>query len=409
MIKGLKKIGIIALSVCLGVLSAVPHFALAADSVTVGSPMTVDGVTHSSDYNLTDYSRLVWSAFWESTSSYFYEHNGSVPTRDQIYSYFDTFFSAYNIVWEAQGLNPKLLCNIFFHPDISSDTFDILIDICDISQLNATPCYYTFTDNNIGVTVSDYSVFYPHSSNPTFFLVSQSRSNVNLSLTGVPALSSDQYHFPYSTNHYYFQFVNVPFDLGSAPLKVFRYTVGEIPIFTVNSSILQDFETFNGSLLCACSSFPFYTAFFEIKNSFNQPYLGRGIFDSYFKLMFRNNTNPFGNGQFFFSMSDYPIFSEFSFNIFPTPTPLPIVKPTITPTPLPLAYDSNIDGFSDGSTLGFLDILKPEFDKLISSFTGIGFVSQTIGYMYHYIPQFAFLWVVPLIAFLSFILGRNKS
>lgn len=407
MIKGFKKIGIIALSVCLGVLSAVPHVALASDSVTVGSPMTADGVTHSSDYNLTDYSRLVWSAFWESTSSYFYDHNGSVPTRDQIYSYFDTFFSAYNIVWEAQGLEPKLLCNVFFYP--GSDTFNVLVDICDISQLNATPCYYTFIDNDIRVTCSNYSIFYPHNTSSSFYLISQSRSNVNLEIYGVSPLTSDQYHFPFSTSHYYFQFTGIPYNLASAPAKVHRYSVGEVPLFASGNSLLQSFASYNGTILCACSSFPFYYAFTEYQNSYYQPYLGIPLFSSYYSLFFRNNINPFGDGQFFFTMSDYPIFSEFSFNIFPTPTPLPTVRPTITPTPLPLAYDSNIDGFSDGSTLGFLDTLKPEFDKLISSFTGIGFVSQTIGYMYHYIPQFAFLWVVPLIAFLSFILGRNKS
>lgn len=409
MVKGFKKIGIFALSVLLGVLSAVPHIAFADDvTVSVGSPLSADGITTSNDYNDSDYSRLIWSAFWESSSSYFYEKLGYVPTRQQIYDYFDDFFSSYNIVWESQGLSPRLLANIFFYP--SSNTFSVLVDICDPSSLNATPCYYSFTDDNISVTVSNYSVFYPHPTTDSFFLVLQPRSNENLLLSGVAPLSADQYHFSFSSDHFYFLFVDVPFDLSSFPSKVYRYSVGQVPLYnSENLSLLQRFPSYNGSILCACSSFPFYYSFKDYVSSYNQPFLSKRSFDYFFSLLFPSDRNPFGNGQFFFSMSDYPIFSEFTFNIFPTPTPLPTVLPTITPTPLPLAYDSSIDGMSDGSTLGFLDSLKGEFDKILSTFTGIGFVSQTIGYMYHYIPQFAFLWVVPLIAFLSFLLGRNKS
>lgn len=95
--------------------------------------------------------------------------------------------------------------------------------------------------------------------------------------------------------------------------------------------------------------------------------------------------------------------------LYPSPTPILSIYPTITPTPMPLAWDSDIDSFSDGDVLGFLENWSNKLAQIPVLFTGAMFCSKVIGYIFHYFDWASFLLFVPMIAFLAFLIGRARS
>ena len=409
MCKGFKKIGIIALSVFLEVFSSVPHYTFASNSDDlvnvsfgeVGSSLdSIRGLERQGSYK-----NIYRSSLMSSVTNIFNYYNWDVPSLSSFDSFFNTTFSDGvnifdffidkgwfpNLYYQRLGIissgedyfiivfRPPSSASALVHgqgsPSIRSSVYPSLVNNCVLWS-------------ELGLSYSDNTTF-SVSLDPNVLYGSVTDSSISVPSS---ALTLDSCVF------------YLAFNLDGGVVNNLRFYF----VYTDNSGLqLQFYGPRTSSVyyfdptFCLTCFYPDYSLYTS-----ETPVVSSGSYNGFYTVW-----KPVSSDAHV-SVSDLTLhWAEIATfePLFPTPTPLPTVLPTITPTPLPLAYDSSIDGMSDGSTLGFLDSLKGEFDKLINSFTGIGFVSQTIGYMYHYIPQFAFLWVVPLIAFLSFLLGRNKS
>lgn len=398
MIKGFKKIGIIALSVCLGVLSTFPQLVF-ADDVQHYSFGELDSNLNPVQGDFIDNESLSTafiSSFYRSfinVCNYYYKTPISKYQFDSLLQQFTLSDGSYFI---TKLIDLGFKCNVYYQLVGSNEFyFHFCFQYADsVGALTAPSDSYRLIEFSaypsfLGRSGLFNSIRINSNSNSYLF------QNSYISYTTLDTSVSPTY---FSTSKLYYFCFGINFDTFANLNSYFLFQELDSPCGL--SSLFLGVPHFQKCICCMYPLFDLYSG-----DSLSLVYSVNGndssvrstYFGNSFTVSIRSDLTPFW-------------FTDFNFEpLYPSPTPIPTALPTVSPTPLPLAYDSNIDSFNDGSTLGFLDTLKPTFDSLIGNFTGISFVSQSIGYLYHYIPHFAFLFFVPLIAFLSFLIGRNKS